>query len=67
MSLSNYQIPEQQLFDADFSKVPSRNTIYLGSRPPTEPALTDPEILSHYSEPESQITIRIFKIHTPIS
>ena len=60
-SLSNYQTPEQQLFGADFTRAPSRSTIYLGSRPPTEPALTDPEILSGA---ESQITTEISRLHT---
>src|ERR1043165_8834407 len=63
-SLSEYQTPEQQLFGADFSRAPSRSTIYLGSRPPTEPALTEPEVLS---EQESQITTGISRLHTPIS
>src|ERR1043165_4323370 len=63
-SLSEYQTSEQQLFGADFSRAPSQSTIYLGSRPPTEPALTEPEILS---EQESQITTGISRLHTPTS
>src|ERR1044072_9424901 len=63
-SLSEYQTPEQQLFGANSSRAPSRSIIYLGSRPPTEPALTEPEILS---EQESQITTGISRIHTPTS
>src|ERR1044071_7432881 len=63
-SLSEYQTPEQQLFGADFSRAPSRSTIYLGSRPPTEPAFTEPEI---FSEQESQITTGISRVHTPTS
>src|ERR1044071_5465902 len=64
ISLSNYQTPEQQLFGADFSRAPSRSTIYLGSRLPTEPVLTEPEILS---EQESQITTGISRLHIPTS
>src|ERR1044072_444548 len=58
-SLSNYQTPEQQLFGANYSRAPSRSTIYLGSRP-----LTEPEILS---EVESQIITGISRLHTPTS